>query len=61
MKIRCGLGDVTDVKHVVSIRIIRDDDEQIASISDFHAAEATADLDRITVYGDVTGTTVEQR
>ena len=54
LEMRCELGDVPDVKHVVGIVITRGD-QSIASISDYHAAQA--DVDQITVEGDVTGTT----
>ena len=50
----CELWNVPDVKHVVSISIKRGD-IPIASISDYHPAQA--DVDQITVEGDVNGTT----
>jgi len=50
----CELWNVPDVIHVVSIGITRGE-QRIASISDYHAAQA--DVDQITVEGNVTGTT----
>ena len=56
LDMRCELGDFPDVKHVVSIGVTRED-QRIASISDYHAAQADGDLDKIKVEGDVNGTT----
>jgi len=50
----CELWNVPDVKHVVSIGITRGE-QRIASISDYHPPQA--DVDQITVEGNVTGTT----
>ena len=53
---RCELRDDPYVKHVVSIGITRGE-QRIASISDYHPPQADGDLDKITVEGDVNGTT----
>jgi len=54
LDMRCELGELTDVEHVMSIGISRGD-QRIASISDYHAAKA--DVDKIKVEGDANGTT----
>ena len=55
---RCELGNLTileEVKQVVSIGITQRD-QHIASVSDYHAAQADGDLEKITVEGDVNDT-----
>ena len=49
----CEIEDAPDVKHVVGIGITRGS-QRIASVSDFHAAQADADSDQIQVWGTVT-------
>ena len=65
MDIRCGVENTSkspDINDVLSITIIRQKDKtDIASITDTTPAKAYSDLDQITVYGDVSGSSGNQR
>ena len=55
LDMKCELGELPDVKHIVSIGITRGG-QRIASISDYHPAQADSDLHKIKVEGDTSGT-----